>query len=52
MAFAVFGNDGKSADSGNGLGHEDKRAPILGYQLDISRCKVPTMETLAIIFGM
>ena len=35
----------------NGFGHEDKGVPVLGYQLDISRCKVPTME-LAIIFGM
>lgn len=30
----------------NGFGHEDKGVPVLGYQLDISRCKVPTMETL------
>lgn len=46
IAFVTFGNDGKSANFENGFGAEDKRVPILGYQLDISRCKVPTMETL------
>ena len=46
IAFVTFGNDGKNANFENGFGHEDKSVPILGYQLDISRCKVPTMETL------
>ena len=32
--------------SHNACAHARKSAPVLGYQLDVSRCKVPTMETL------
>ena len=28
------------------FGQSDAAVSVLGYQLDISRCKVPTMETL------
>lgn len=45
-AATVFGSDGVYNIPENVRGQEKRVAFILGYQLDVSRCKVPTMETL------
>ena len=46
IAFVALGNDEKCPISENVRGRDNTNLPVLGYQLDVSRCKVPTMETL------
>ena len=46
VAFTAFGDDGEYDIPENLRRQENKGVPILGYQLDISRCKVPNMVTL------
>ena len=44
--LAVHGDGEACPTSENECVHVRKSAPVLGYQLDVSRCKVPTMEAL------
>ena len=44
--LAVHGDGEACSTSENESVHVRKSAPVLGYQLDVSRCKVPTMEAL------